>query len=401
MPTQAGADKVALRLAPSALLAMAGIMVIFAPSAPRPLRIGILFAQFAAYHVDRIEAAARRLAGRAEVIAVEVASASATYAWVPSGAVAGATKRVLFTGEPYETIGKARRFRAQFAALKDCDTVFVGIGYNEPDVIALAWALRLRGRRVVVMSESKADDFPRQWWRERVKGLLLAPFSAALVGGPRHVSYLRALGFARRRVVIGYDSVGLARVRALGGDPPIAPGERPFVFVGRFVTKKNILFLLEAFARYRELAGEAARRLVLVGGGELESQVCARIAGLELGDAVTVTGFVDAPEVARHLAGARALLLPSTEEQWGLVVNEALALALPVVVSCAVGSHDTLVEPGVNGFVLAPDDREGWAQAMLVLGGDDAAWLAMREASQRIAPAGDTERFADGVEALI
>ena len=380
---------------------MAGAMVSLPQTAARPLRIGILFAQFAAYHVDRIEAAARLLAGRAEVIAVEVAQASATYAWVPSGKVQGATKRVLFTGEPYERIGKWRRLRAQYAALKDCDTVFVGIGYNEPDVLALALALRLRGRRVVLMSESKADDFPRHRLREFAKALLLLPFSAALVGGPRQVAYMRALGFARRRVETGYDGVSIERVRALGGAPRIAARDRPFVFVGRFVPKKNIVFLVEAFARYRQLAGADARRLALVGGGELEAQVRARIAALGLDDAVEITGFVDAPQVAAHLANARALLLPSTEEQWGLVVNEALALDLPVAVSRAVGSHDTLVREGQNGFVLAPDDAEAWAEAMVALGGDEERWEAMRQASRALAPAGDTERFAEGVRALI
>ena len=239
------------RLAQAACGAMAGAMVSLPQTAAAPQRIGILFAQFAAYHVDWIEAAARLLAGRAEVIAVEVAQASATCAWVPSGKVQGATKRVLFTGEPYERIGKWRRFRAQYAALKDCDTVFVGIGYNEPDILALACALRLRGRRVVLMSESKADDFPRHRLRETIKAMLLLPITAALVDGPRQVAYMRALGFARRRVETGYDGVSIERVRALGGVPRIAARDRPFVFVGRFVPKKNIVFLVEAFARYR------------------------------------------------------------------------------------------------------------------------------------------------------
>jgi glycosyltransferase involved in cell wall biosynthesis len=211
---------------------------------------------------------------------------------------------------------------------------------------------------------------------------------------------MRQLGFRRRRVLTGYDAVGIERVRALGGEPHIAPQARPFVFVGRFVAKKNIAFLLDAYARYRVRAGTAARRLVLVGGGELEPQLRARIAALGLDDAVEITGFVDAPQVATRMASARALLHPSLTEQWGLVVNEALALALPVVVSRAVGAHETLVEQGVNGFVLDGDDVDAWAEAMFALGGDENRWLAMREASQRIAPAGDAERFAEGVEAL-
>ncbi len=361
-------------------------------------RIGILFSQFAAYHVDRCAAAAERLEGRATVIAVEMAQASATYAWAPSGAVAGAEKRVLFTGRPYEAIGRWRKFRAAFGALLGCDTVFIGIGYHEPETIALALALRLRGRRVIVMSESKYDDFPRVLAREWFKARLLSVFSGALVGGPRHVDYMRFLGFRRRPVLAGYDTVGLARVREQGGEPTIDWVERPFVFVGRFVAKKNIAFLLEAYALYRAQGG--ARRLVLVGGGELESEVAAKIAALELGEQVEATGFVDAAEVSRRLAQGLALLIPSTEEQWGLVVNEALAFALPVVASEPVGSRDTLVHNLVNGFVLAPDATAGWAAAMLALGSDRAAWERMSEAGRALQPSADTARFGEAVAEL-
>ena len=368
-------------------------------------RIGILFSQFAAYHVDRCAAAAARLEGRATVVAVEMAQASAEYAWGPSGAVAGAEKRVLFAGRRYEAIGRWRRFRAAYAALRGCDTVFVGIGYHEPEMIALTLALRLRGRRVILMSESKFDDFTRSLWREWLKSLLLSVFSGALVGGPRHVAYMRFAGFRRRPVLTGYDTVDLARVRAQaaergGGSPGIAWDQRPFVFVGRFVAKKNIAFLLEAYALYRREAGASTRRLVLVGGGELEGEVRARIVALGLGDAVEITGFVDAAEVSQRLAEGLALLIPSTEEQWGLVVNEALAFALPVVTSEAPGSRDTLVHNLVNGYVLEPDAIQGWAAAMTVLASDEAAWGRMSEASRALQPSADTVRFGEAVEAL-
>ena len=375
------------------------------PSTARPPCIGILFAQFAAYHVDRIEAAAQALAGRAEVIAVEVAQASATYAWSPSGDVRGATKRVLFTGEPYERIGKWRRLRAQFAALKDCDTVFVGIGYNEPDVLALALALRLRGRRVVVMTDSKFDDMPRNLAREAAKALLLRPFHAALVAGHRQVAYLRFLGFTTRPVVLGYDTVSLARVRdqAGGANAPDGAlfGERPFAFVGRFVTKKNLIFLLQAYAAYRSRCGAESRRLVMIGGGEQEAALREFIGDAGLDDVVEITGFLEPPEVARRLNGALALLLPSTEEQWGLVVNEALALGLPVIASEAVGARDLLVRNLLNGFVVPVDSSEGWAAAMAAIASDEKRWRNMAEHSRKLAHLGDVERFAEAVESLI
>ena len=363
-------------------------------------RVGILFSQFAAYHVDRCEAAAALLGNRAEVVAVEVATASTAYAWEPSGEVRGADKRVLFPGRRFEEIGRWRRFRAEFAALRGCDVVFIGVGYNEPDVIALAFALRATGRRVVVMSESKFDDRPRALFRETLKRIALLAYDAALVGGTRHVAYMLFLGFRRRPVLTGYDAVSLDRVRAEGGVPgPLA--QRPFVFVGRFVAKKNLALLIEAYALYLARAGEHARSLALVGGGELEAELHARIATAGLDDRVAITGFLPAPDVARMLSGGFALILPSVEEQWGLVVNEALAFGLPVLASEAVGARETLVHNLVNGFVLPPDDAAAWAKAMLALDRDEELHQRMAAASHRLAPLGDAARFAEAVAALV
>lgn len=367
----------------------------------RPLRIGILFAQFAPYHLDRCAAVARRLGARGEVIAVEVATTSTAYAWAPSGEVAGAGKVTLFPGRTYDSIGRWRRFVAQLRALRRCSMVLVGIGYDQPDVIGLAATLRLLGVRVVLMTESKFEDFERNLPRECAKALLLLPFGAAIVGGARHAAYLRLLGFNRRPVLPGYDVVDTTRVRALSGIGAAAPipfAERRFAFVGRFVDKKALPFLIEAYRRYLILAGPAAHGLVLVGGGDDEPAVRDLLARHDLAS-VEITGFVQAKAVARHLAGALALVLPSREEQWGLVVNEALALGLPVVVSEPVGARDALVRNLVNGFVVEPGSVEGLARAMLALSDEDT-WRRMGAASAARAELGDAERLADAVEVL-
>lgn len=367
-------------------------------------RIGILFEQFAPYHVDRCEAVAARCAGSAEVVAIEVANRSQTYAWAPSGAVRGALKRTLFPGRDYERIPPVARFWAQLKALARCDVALIGVGYDRPDIIALGFALGMMGRRPVLLSESKFDDKPRRLAREWVKRAALLPFRAAIVGGRRHVEYMRFLGFRRRPVLPGYDGVGLDRVRALGG--PAAPGgplyaERGFVFVGRFVAKKNLPTLLDGYASHVAAMGDAARPLTLVGGGEREGEIRGRIAKLGLEGRVTITGFAGASQVAGALSRALALVLPSTEEQWGLVVNEALAFSLPVVVSHAVGAGDALVGNLDNGFVVDRRSSEEIAQAMNALAGDEELWRRMVEASAKRAWLGDAERFADAVEAVL
>lgn len=367
-------------------------------------RIALLFAQFSAYHIDRCQAVAHRLEGRAEVLAVEVATSSTTYAWEASGEVAGARKVTLFPGSNYDEVSWLRRFWRQLKALWRCDTVLIGIGYNQIDIILLSWLLALIGVRVVLLSESKFDDKPRSVWKELAKALILSPYSAAIVGGHRHVAYFRFLGFRTRRVIPGYDTVGLERIREMGGGvlapQGLAHAERNFVFVGRFVDKKNLVELVEGYAVYAKAVGPEARRLVLIGSGQEEAAIKAAADKHGVTGQIDFPGFLGAGEVAARLSGALALVLPSVEEQWGLVVNEALAFGLPVIVSPAVGSGDALVRNLQNGFVIELGAPEGIAAAMQMLAGDEQVWRRMVDASHQRAWLGDTARLADAAEAL-
>lgn len=373
------------------------------PHSRRP-RIAMLWEQFAPYHIDRIEAAAARLANRADIVGIEVATASETYDWPPSGAVRGAEKRTLFPQMTYEAVGAWRRFRAQLRTAWGCRLVMIGIGYNRPDVLLLGWVLRLTGHRVVMMSDSKYDDRQRSVWTELGKSLLLRCFNAALVAGHRQEAYFRFLGFGARPILQGYDTISAERIRAEAAVPqsdPVRFEDRPFLFVGRFVPKKNLPTLLDAYASYVASAGDQARRLRMVGSGELEDQLRQRCAELGIADRVAFTGFLNSREIAVEMRGALALLLISTEEQWGLVVNEAVALGLPVILSSTVGAYDLLVRNLLNGVVVETDSTAGVAAAMAHVAADEARWQHLSQASQDRAWYGDADRFADAVEQLL
>ncbi len=368
---------------------------------PRLPTIAIVFSQFAPYHIDRIEAVAERLAGRAQVLAVEVASASHTYRWHVSGKVRGADKTTLFPGARVEDKGVAAKLRALWPAVKDCDWVLIGVPYSDPAMIALSWRLRAAGKRVVLMSESKRDDTRRDWWREAGKRILLSCYDAAIVGGPRQISYMRDLGFGGRPVLTGYDTVSVARLRSLAGETCLAWRTRPFVYVGRFVPKKNLFVLLEAYARYAGRHGRDARRLVMAGDGPLLADLKGMAARLDVAERVEWPGFLDAQATAEVMRRALALMLVSVEEQWGLVVNEAAALGVPVIVSRNVGARETLVRHLQTGLIVPVPDVAGIASAMDLLNTDEARWLAMRDASRDLALMGDVRHFADAVEKLI
>lgn len=368
-------------------------------------KIALVWTQFAPYHIDRCEAVGERMTGRMDVLAVEVATSSHCYAWAPSGGVERARKITLFPDAVYEDIGMWRRLRAMWRTLRGCRAVFMGIPYSGHDVIVLSWLLRLVGVRVFMMSDSKFDDMHRNVWFELVKSLLLSAYRGALVAGRRQVAYLHFLRFRQRPVLMGYDVVSGDRLRGLAARAraarPLRWEERDFLFVGRFVAKKRLLPLIEAYAAYVAQAGEGARRLVLAGSGPEEPAMRARIAELGLEDRVVFTGFLQEEAVAAAMDRALALLLVSIEEQWGLVVNEAVSLGLPVIVSAQAGASDLLARNLVNGYVVQPGDHEGLAAALQAMAWDEPRWNAKAEQSRALAWRGECGCFADAVELLI
>jgi colanic acid/amylovoran biosynthesis glycosyltransferase len=148
----------------------------------------------------------------------------------------------------------------------------------------------------------------------------------------------------------------------LDGDaspPSLGPD---LLFVGRLCPEKHPILLIEAAAR---LAAEGVPfRLRIVGSGELERQVRARIHSAGLADRCVMTGALDGAGVRRELEACRALVLPSRSEGLPLVLMEALARRRPVITTAVAGIPE-LVRHGEEGWLVPSDDVEALKGAML------------------------------------
>lgn len=368
-------------------------------------KIALVWTQIAVPHIDRIIAVGRRMSDRAEIVAVEVASTSREYAaFSISGAISGVTKVTLFPDQSYDDVPRWRRFLALFPVLMRCQVICLGVPYSQLEVLLLGWLLRLCGKKVVLLCDSKFDDRPRSASFEFVKRIGLACFNAAMFSGARSRDYLYFLGFNKRPLLPGCDGIDTARLRedakkSLHRVPKFA--DRNFVFVGRFVEVKNLPLLIEAYARYAGADPMGTRRLVMVGSGPMEGELRHQVARLGLNDKILFAGFLEGQELAGLLSSSIGLLLVSTSETWGLVVNEAAALGLPVIISEAPGSRDALIRNLVSGIVVEPGSVEGLGHAMRRLGNDPKDWQAMSDAMLSRAWLGDVECFADSLELLV
>ena len=281
-----------------------------------------------------------------------------------------------------------------------------------------------QGVPMVVMSESARGDEPRTLWKEIIKRRIVDLYAAALVGGQRHVEYLVELGMPRERIFTGYDVVDNAyfEQRALeirNANPPQADEtrkkhalpEKYFLASARFIEKKNLLRLIRAYAEYRrrssafakatadrEVRGENAPwDLVLLGDGPMRDTLNTQLSTLNLHAHVHLPGFKPYDELPVYYGLAKAFVHASTTEQWGLVVNEAVASELPVIVSNRCGCVPELVQD--NGFTFDPANESELTERLLQmasLSADERRRLG--EASYRIAANFAPDRFGEGLE---
>ncbi len=354
------------------------------------------------YHSDRIEAVVQRLGAGSRVVGVQIYPRSQTYDWLSEAGSVFEKRTVFRQGEKPGFLRRLIRIGRVFAQIGRGD--YFLCHYERPEVLFLAWILRLTGSRLFVMGDSKFDDYTRHLWREVLKKFFLLPYHGACSSGLRSQDYLRFLRFRQDRIKVPMNTISVARWRKNAGITSPAPctthAGRPFVCVARFVPKKNLSMLIDAYALYRDMV-DAPRDLDLCGGGPMEEELRSQVSTLGLESHVRFFGFLQAEDVAKILSGGLALILPSTEEQFGNVVIEAQACGLPVILSENCGARDHHVRSGVNGFVVEPDNPMGLAFFMKLLCCDGALWSRMARAAWDTAGAGDVARFAEMVESQI
>lgn len=364
------------------------------PSARTGPVVAVMFSRFGPYHLARLKGAHEALTRiGAQLAGIAVAGSDSTYAWSPVSSPDEYRCTVLFPQAPYQEINADDLERRLHDHLDELDPVAVALpGWAFVEAKSgLQWC-RARRRAAVLMSESSKGDHFRLWPREIAKQILVRRFHSALVGGTRHAEYAVSLGIPRACVFHGYDvvdndyfSAGAARVRA-DSEAARAAALLPARYIlssSRFIPKKNIDGLLRGYARF------AARRtdapdLVLCGDGELRDTLRTLAASLGIEDRVHWPGFVQYPDLPTYYALADAFILASTTEQWGLVVNEAMASGLPVLVSNRCGCAPDLVREGENGYAFNPADSDAIAASLDRLPRDPAVLARMGARSQEI-----------------
>ena len=368
-----------------------------------PIRLAVLFDRIGPYHHARLDAAA----AVCEVVAVEFSAVDRRYAWSQVDHAGTYDRKTLFTdrdlGSFSPTIVRQRLGRV----LNDCRPQAVAIpGWATRGALStLSWC-RATGTPAIVMSDSWDPDGGRKWWAESVKRRFIPLYGAALVAGTPQRDYLEGLGMPRERIFTGYDAVdndhfanGATRARrnATALRQRLELPRRYFLSTCRFIPEKNLHRLLVAYAAYRCVAGWNAWHLVLVGDGPLKEELVELRHQLGLEASVHFVGFQQVDQLPAYYGLAEAFVLPSVSETWGLVVNEAMAAGLPVLVSNRCGCASDLVSEGLNGFSFDPRNTGALRDAMVHLSSNTCDRPAMGDRSRDLIRRWSVESFANSL----
>jgi 1,2-diacylglycerol 3-alpha-glucosyltransferase len=376
-------------------------------------RVTIILHRFGPYHLARLRAAGKVM----DTTSIEIFKRDEVYDWDPISGADGFDRLTLFEKHPQPSHELTKAIQT---ALDDCHPAVVAIpGWSDAVAFsALKWCITHQVP-TIVMSESTKWDEKRTGWKEWIKRRLVGICSTALAGGTPHADYLEQLGIERNKIFLGYDAVDndyfaikAAEVRSRKSEVRNRLGlpENFFLASARFVGKKNLSRLLEAYSRYRTLCEKPEVRsqksevpwdLVLLGDGPLREIINSQLSTLNLPGHVLLPGFKQYDELPMYYGLASAFVHASTTEQWGLVVNEAMASGLPVLVSNRCGCATDLVQEGRNGFTFDPYNVAQLAQLMLKISDFRFPLSTFGPESQRIIADWGSERFAAGLKAAV
>jgi len=224
--------------------------------------------------------------------------------------------------------------------------------WAEPSFAAALIALRAARSNYVIYSEASEPELPRSAAKKSLRAAfarLLTPRAAGILAVSRLAEqFYKELG-AREQAIYPFGYFDSKAQPAHNASYSKEADKIEVIFVGQIIHRKGIDLLIEAIsplmAEHRNLA------LSIVGGGELRAALAARVDSLGLRERIRFEGVMATREIRSRMAIVDLLVLPSRWDGWGMVVNEAFSVGVPVIVSDRCGACD-IVRDGVNGYIF-------------------------------------------------
>jgi len=353
------------------------------------------------YHIDKLVS----LEGKAKMLTI--ASYQKPYIEMQKSQIATHKDlEILFKNKAIGDLPKiSKKLKVFFSLIQRKEKIIlIGIGGEirpyDLEIFLSVIILRLLRKKVYIMFDTNYQDRPRKLFVEIVKTFLFLPYSGAICSGPSSASYIKFLGLKKRPVVnFGFNTSDLRRY-GYKDESNKTESKNNLLFIGRMSNKKNISFLIDVYKEYKDKLGDKALPLRLIGEGPNLQEFKEKVKNAKI-EGVYFLGVKNDGEIGYELSNARALLIPSFYEEWGFVVNEAIALSVPVLVSEHVRAREVLVKQFVNGLILEPNNHTGWLESLIMISENQELYKKLSSPNEDLIQLADISSFKKGIKILI
>lgn len=258
--------------------------------------------------------------------------------------------------EPQASIDELRKILDAFTP----DTVIIS-GWIDKRYLQIAREARMKGILTIAGSDTQWRGTLKQFLSRSAAPIKLKPAIDVLwVAGSRQRILAQHLGYTGSKLWDGHLCCDWGRFAVRNESvKEYSNRKSAFMFSGRLVETKGISTLLSAYRKYREVSRHPWE-LWIAGTGPLNE-------GLRGLKGVREFGFLQVEDLAQKLREVSAFVLASYFEPWGLVVQEAAAAGLPLILSDEVGASDHLLRDGYNGYLVETGSSDMLVRAMLTM----------------------------------
>jgi glycosyltransferase involved in cell wall biosynthesis len=277
-------------------------------------------------------------------------------------------------------------------------------------VFVIGWSLaKLRGIRTCFRVLCTSDRwFARHPAKEALKRLMFQRVDAIETPGMDGKNYAMRYGSTADRIFLATHAIDLVhfQTRSLMASEKRSSlrqnlGLRgtAYIYVGRLWRGKGLHYLFQAFEHVQKSSDHAVS-LLIVGDGDEEGTL--RQMTLERGlRNVSFAGFQQKSDLPKYYSAADVFVFPTLGDPYGLVIDEAMACALPIISTSAAGEIHDRVEDGGNGYIVPPENAAALADRMLYLSGKRELRKHMGKESKKKIAGHTPERWAADFERIV
>lgn len=254
---------------------------------------------------------------------------------------------------PYDTLPLLVRYRPQVI-------VSTELGFRTMQA-AVYRRLFPKSRLIVWNGFSEHTEKGLPAWRTFQRRLFYRAADAASANGESAIGYLLRLGVARQKIFRLPYCPDIAPLLKL---PLVRDGDAAtrLLYVGQLIERKGLAPFLKVLSNWLLQHPEEKRELWIAGEGPLRSDLGQLPVPSQL--RLTFLGSVAHDKLPELYAQAGLFVFPTLSDEWGMVVNEALAAGLPVLGSVYSQAVEELVREGITGWTFRPDRPNEVRQAL-------------------------------------